>query len=160
MLIVNKGEIVASDSPDSLSRRLSGSGRLSLRLAGDEGTAQQTLSFPGIREITPQFTVDDWFDKLSEADIPVMRVNRIDTLEEDPHLQSINFFEQRQHPSEGSYVTTRHPVRFMNSPAEMRRDPPGLGQHNEEVLKEAGYSDDQIRALMEDGSLHALPTGD
>ncbi len=54
VLIVNKGEIVASDSPDSLSRRLSGSGRLSLRLAGDENTAQKTLSFPGIREITPQ----------------------------------------------------------------------------------------------------------
>ncbi|MDX1581525.1 MAG: CoA transferase, partial [Alphaproteobacteria bacterium] len=109
-----------------------------------------------IREITPQFTVDAWFDKLSEADIPVMRVNRIDTLEEDPHLQSINFFEQRQHPSEGSYVTTRHPVRFSGSPAEMRRDPPALGQHNEEVLKEAGFTDEQIKALMEDGSLAAL----
>lgn len=74
VLIINKGEIVASDSPDSLSRRLSGSGRLSLRLAGDVETAGKVLALPGIREISPQGsheegTVDLLVEAEKETDI-------------------------------------------------------------------------------------------
>ncbi|WP_319561186.1 ATP-binding cassette domain-containing protein [Marispirochaeta sp.] len=39
VLIINEGKIVASDSPKNLSRRLMGSGKTMVRLAGDEKTA-------------------------------------------------------------------------------------------------------------------------
>lgn len=107
-------------------------------------------------DIAPKRTSDDWIEKLSAADVPVMRVNRIDNLVDEPHLSAVDFFERHEHPSEGGYLSTRPPIKFEKSPASIRRDPPALGADNREVLAEAGLSAQEIDALEADGALRSL----
>lgn len=107
-------------------------------------------------EVAPQKTTEDWIEKLSAADVPVMRINRIDELVDEPHLTAVDFFERHEHPSEGSYLATKPPIKFAKSPASIRRDPPALGADNREVLFEAGLTAQEVDALEAEGALRSL----
>lgn len=93
-----------------------------------------------IGEVARTKTTAEWVEALTERNVPCMKVNRLDEVIDDEHLQAVGFFERREHPSEGAYVSLRHPVRFSATPAEVRLDPPRLGQHTREVLAELGLA--------------------
>jgi crotonobetainyl-CoA:carnitine CoA-transferase CaiB-like acyl-CoA transferase len=79
-------------------------------------------------------TTADWLDLLHGIDIPACKVNAIEDLLTNPHLQAVGFFEEMQHPTEGVVNVPRFPVRFAASPADIRRLAPNLGGHNDEFL--------------------------
>jgi crotonobetainyl-CoA:carnitine CoA-transferase CaiB-like acyl-CoA transferase len=41
-----------------------------------------------------------------------------------------------QHPAAGEVKTLGIPFRFSDTPASVRRPPPGLGQHTDEILRD------------------------
>jgi len=58
-------------------------------------------------------------------------------------------------------VTLGVPIKLDRTPGEHNRLPgPGLGEHTEEVLRVAGYSDKQVAELLELGAVAAPPKGD
>ena len=77
---------------------------------------------------------------LGEADVPAARVNDISDLRSDPHLEAVNFFTRREHPSEGGYWEVKPPVRFVGQPEREIRPAPRLGEHSEDVLRELGLA--------------------
>jgi len=79
----------------------------------------------------------EWLEILHGVDIPACPVNSIEDLFEDPHLQAVGFFEEMQHPTEGTLRVSRFPVRFSATPASVQRLAPNLGEHNAEILGEA-----------------------
>lgn len=81
-------------------------------------------------------TTANWLARMADADIPASRVNDIAELRDDPHLQSVGFFAERNHPTEGRYVEMQPPIRFAGIPQRDIRPAPLLGEHNEEVLQE------------------------
>ena len=81
-------------------------------------------------------STDEWAALFSEKSIPYGRVNRLSDLKEDPHLQAVGFFERREHPHVGAYVTPKHPVRFSASPPSIRRDAPRWDEHRQEIIAE------------------------
>jgi crotonobetainyl-CoA:carnitine CoA-transferase CaiB-like acyl-CoA transferase len=105
-----------------------------------------------IEELTEQKTTQEWLDALLPLSIPIVRMNRLDDLPNDPHLKAVGFFERHDHPHAGPYFALRPPVRFFGTPANIRRHPPRLGEQTREVLAEIGLSDDQIAALENDGA--------
>ena len=62
--------------------------------------------------------------------------NSLEDLLVDPYLVQTGYFERHEHPTEGALVTPRIPVQFSDSPGRVRRLPPRLGEHTEEVLSE------------------------
>ena len=44
------------------------------------------------------------------------------------------------------------PVKLSRTPGDPTRPAPALGEHTEEVLREAGYSDEEIAAMLESGA--------
>jgi crotonobetainyl-CoA:carnitine CoA-transferase CaiB-like acyl-CoA transferase len=86
------------------------------------------------REAAMAFTVAEWLRLGEENRIPIMRANTLDGVLEDPHLNAVGFFVEREHPSEGTWRAMKPPVKFSKTPASIRRDPPRPGQDNEEVV--------------------------
>jgi crotonobetainyl-CoA:carnitine CoA-transferase CaiB-like acyl-CoA transferase len=102
-----------------------------------------------VAETLTHRTTAEWIAAFEQIDVPAMPVKSIDDLFEDEHLNRVGFFQLREHPTEGMLRTLRQPVRF-SSGDPVIRDAPRLGEHTIEVLKEAGMTDDEVRALIED----------
>jgi crotonobetainyl-CoA:carnitine CoA-transferase CaiB-like acyl-CoA transferase len=79
-------------------------------------------------------TNGEWLDILNRLDIPACPVNAVEDLFDDPHLTAVGFFEDMEHPTEGTLKVARFPVRFSQTPADIRRLAPNLGEHNREVF--------------------------
>ena len=102
-------------------------------------------------------TTAAWERLLSAADIPWMPMNSLASLIEDPHLAHTRFFRAVEHPSEGPIRTMAVPARYSASAPEYRRHAPRFGEHSAEVLREAGYSDAEIRQMIAEGVTQAAP---
>jgi len=96
-----------------------------------------------------------WIEALERADIPVQRMNSIDDIVADPHLNAIGYLQPVDHPSEGRIKTLAVPSEWSESKPEYRRHAPRLGEHTREVLREAGLSDQTIASLLESGAARA-----
>ncbi len=104
-----------------------------------------------VAEIMRTRGTEQWLTFFEQADIPAMRLNTLDSLLSDPHLTAVGYFETLEHPSEGAVNQMGHASTWSESPPSTRRLAPRLGEHSVEVLKEAGYDDSEIAAMIESG---------
>jgi len=123
------------------------------KLAGRTKHIDDTYTL--VAEMLRERSTDDWLAVLDRLEIPCARVNKLEELEQDPHLSAIGFFRKVEHPTEGPLTMTAPPVNFADTPAEIRRMAPTLGQHSAEILREAGLSDAEIAAMAETGATAA-----
>ena len=93
-----------------------------------------------------------WLEALERGDIPVQRMNSLDDIVADPHLNAIGYLQAVTHPTEGKIRTLAVPSEWSESKPEYRRHAPRLGEHTREVLREAGFSDEKIATLLESGA--------
>jgi crotonobetainyl-CoA:carnitine CoA-transferase CaiB-like acyl-CoA transferase len=98
-------------------------------------------------------TTREWLALFDEIEIPAGPVNTLADLPNDPHLAAIGFFRRVNHPTEGPIMVPDVPLRFSDSPAEISRLPPRLGEHGREILGELGLSCQDINALAATGAL-------
>ena len=80
----------------------------------------------------------EWLSALDGSDIPHAAVNDLEDILDDPHLDAIGFWEMREHPTEGAMRLPAPPLELSASPPSIRRLPPRLGEHTDEVLAEFG----------------------
>ncbi|WP_194903604.1 CaiB/BaiF CoA transferase family protein [Catenulispora rubra] len=97
-------------------------------------------------------STSEWVKLLEEADIPAIRMNTPETLLDDPHMTGVGFFAEQDHPSEGLLRTIGIPQRWSESTPEVRYPAPRLGEHSAEVLREFGFSQDEIGELFGSGA--------
>lgn len=96
-------------------------------------------------------TVDHWIDTLNAAGVPCGRVQDMDTLFRDPQPLSQDMVLSVDHPGRGEVRMTGFPVKFSETPCELRLPAPELGADTDTVLRELGYDDDRITALRDAG---------
>ena len=97
---------------------------------------------------------DDWLTALEAASIPAVPVNSPDDLIEDKHLQAVGFWQEIDHPTEGTLRYTGIPTEFSGTPGSIDEHAPNLGEHSKEILSEAGISETEIQDLIHKGVLH------
>ncbi|MGH8784359.1 MAG: CaiB/BaiF CoA transferase family protein [Cupriavidus necator] len=91
----------------------------------------------------------EWVALLTEADIPAIEMNTPETLLQDAHMQAVGFFGVQEHPSEGTIRIIGLPQQWSESPAQLRYPAPSLGQNTVELLREYGFSQDEVDAAMQ-----------
>jgi crotonobetainyl-CoA:carnitine CoA-transferase CaiB-like acyl-CoA transferase len=90
----------------------------------------------------------EWAELLQAGDIPVMPVNTVESLLADPHLADVGFFKTVDHPTEGRLRVMNVPSGWSACDPQVRLPAPQLGEHTEQVLREAGLSDAEIAAII------------
>jgi crotonobetainyl-CoA:carnitine CoA-transferase CaiB-like acyl-CoA transferase len=103
---------------------------------------------------------NEWLQILDEAisqgaDIVYSILNTISDLPDDPQVTANHYITNFNHPVLGDIKVVGLPYKFSRTPGAVgggqNREAPGLGQHNEEVLRELGYSGDDIALLKTEG---------
>ncbi len=98
-----------------------------------------------------QKTNAEWIAIFDKVDVPAMQYHTLESLMEDPHLKEVGFFRKFDHPTEGRMIDMALPNQ---STAGSRTDfmpAPKVGQHTVEVLREAGYDNAAIDAMVTSG---------
>ncbi len=89
----------------------------------------------------------EWLPILEQADIPCGPVHNYETLFKDEEIVANECFNIYEHPEVGSVRTVNPGARFTETPMKMWRVPPRLGEHTDEILREAGIEKSQVEEL-------------
>jgi len=92
-----------------------------------------------------------WLERLTAADIPATPMRRLEDLVEDEHLRATGFLSPAEHPSEGRIRVVGMPTTWSRTQPNAATPAPRLGEHSREILREAGYSDEDIEGFASEG---------
>jgi formyl-CoA transferase len=119
-------------------------------IAGRLGQREQL-----IQELEKSFALksaDEWIDLLLEHGIPAGPILDYPQAFESEHGRHRQMRIEIDHPLEGKVPNIGFAVKMQGTPQEVRRHPPLLGEHTQEVLMQAGFTPDEIKALEEQGA--------
>ena len=107
----------------------------------------------GFEETFITRTRDEWFAILKETDTCIAPVYSVDEVFDDPHVQERDMLVELDHPKLGKIKQVGVPIKFSDTPGEVRSLAPAPGEHTDEVLLELGYSQQQIDELRKSGAI-------
>jgi formyl-CoA transferase len=107
-----------------------------------------------LNQIFSRRNVDDWLADLAKAGLPCGRINSIPEVFSHPQAQAREMTLSSEHPTAGTVQFPGFPYKFSETPADILRPPPLLGEHTEEVLTGLlGYSTEGVASLRDKAAI-------
>ena len=97
-----------------------------------------------------------WLSILEAAGVPCGPIYDIAQVYADPQVVARDMVVEVEHPTAGTIRNVGIPVKFSETPGNIRRPPPRFGEHTEEVLAEFGYTMGEIDSLRDRGIVKTL----
>src|SRR4029453_12358922 len=113
---------------------------------------QQVLT-PLLRDLFSTRGRTELVDALEAAGVPCGPINTVPEVFEEPQVKHRNMLIDVPHPLSGTVPLLNTPMRFTEQPLQAERAPPLLGEHTEEIVREAGYDETRIESLREAGAI-------
>jgi crotonobetainyl-CoA:carnitine CoA-transferase CaiB-like acyl-CoA transferase len=104
-----------------------------------------------IEERLQSGTSDYWIEKLNAAGVPCDRVMSLPQVFADPQVIDQEMVVRTEHPGHGEVSMLGFPIKFTEAPCRLRHPAPDLGADTDTVLREFGYSSEDIACLREAG---------
>jgi crotonobetainyl-CoA:carnitine CoA-transferase CaiB-like acyl-CoA transferase len=92
-----------------------------------------------------------WHGRLSAAGVPAAPVADVGDVARSPQTAALGILQRLDHPRIDGLTLPALPVSFDGDRALHPSAPPDVGEHSSEILREVGYTDDEIAALVADG---------
>ena len=96
-------------------------------------------------------TRQEWLDLLMKEDTCVTAVQSTAETFSDPHVLHRQMLVETVHPRVGRVRQIGVPIKFSETPGEIRTPAPEIGEHTEEVLKGLGYTEAEIMQIRKEG---------
>lgn len=96
-------------------------------------------------------TTEHWIEKFRAVGIWCAKVNTYEDLPKDPQILHNGIIKEIDHPVAGKFKAIGTPIEFSATPPTIRRTPPALGEHNEEILRELGFGEKDIERFKNAG---------
>jgi crotonobetainyl-CoA:carnitine CoA-transferase CaiB-like acyl-CoA transferase len=123
-----------------------GFGDLGVAIASDE---KRAILLRLLDDLFATGMRDDWVERLRGADIVSAPINTLLEASNDPDVLANGYVTEVEYPTHGRTLKVHgSPWHFSETPAKVGRAP-ALGDHNESVLSELGYSEAQIKDFKE-----------
>ncbi|KQT13137.1 CaiB/BaiF CoA transferase family protein [Ramlibacter sp. Leaf400] len=98
---------------------------------------------------------DYWVETLLDQGIPAGPILSYPEAFGSEHAKARGMRMEIDHPNEGTVPNIGFPVKLSGTPQQVRRHPPLLGEHTDEVLAELGIGDEERARLREQGAFGA-----
>jgi formyl-CoA transferase len=107
---------------------------------------------PLVAELMAGKSCDEWMEILVGASIPCGPVNDMGSLFSDPQVRHRDMVAEVPHPTIGRLRLAGVPIKYSETPGQVRLAPPLLGQHTDEILSSVlELSEERIAELRRDG---------
>jgi crotonobetainyl-CoA:carnitine CoA-transferase CaiB-like acyl-CoA transferase len=104
-----------------------------------------------IDEVTRTRSTADWVERFNAAGVPCGEINNIDQAFENPQVKHLGIAQPVDSHERGASHLVGQPIIMSRTPSRIAAPPPTAGEHSDEVLREAGYNDDEIAGLRAGG---------
>ncbi len=123
----------------------------------DDRVANRAACVEALGAIFREKTVAEWVDKIEQCGVPCGPINQVDDVVNNPQVNARNMIAQLEHPNVPDLRIPNSPLKLAETPAVIKRPPPLLGQHNDEILADLGYDSGAINKLREKGVIGKGP---
>ncbi len=105
-----------------------------------------------LESTTNNKTTGEWLEALEKAGVPAGPILNMEQIWADPQIQDRGMEAALEHPTAGIIKNIGLAAKLYGTPGRITEPAPLLAQHTREVLLGAGYTDDDIEALVKSGA--------
>lgn len=106
-----------------------------------------------LQDVFSSQTVEHWVLLLNDAGIPAGPVYNVQETFNDPQVKHLGVAKTMTAWQGGERHFVTQPVTLSRTPADVVRSAPGWGEHNEEILMNLGYSNNDIQSFKDKGAI-------
>ena len=104
-----------------------------------------------IEEVTRTQSTATWVERFNAAGVPSGEIHTIDQVFSNPQVEHLGIAQEVTSHERGATRLVGQPIHMSRTPSRIAAPPPTACEHNEEVLRGIGYSDDDIARLRTAG---------